>query len=112
MEIRTSQWASLVNWYREGLGVRSLFRVVDEGYALLAAGNARLAIIAHEDPGSATSRISLALEVPDLLAAVVRLQAMGIDVGSPRENPEGYDEITTTDPDGNQIRLFSWPLER
>jgi predicted enzyme related to lactoylglutathione lyase len=35
--------------------------------------------------------------------------AGGGDVTPPKGHPEGFREIVTTDPDGNQIRLFSWP---
>jgi hypothetical protein len=30
-------------------------------------------------------------------------------VDGPKEHPEGFRELITVDPDGNKIRLFSWP---
>jgi len=109
LELRTAQWAALVTWYREALGLRSLFRVVDDGYALLSAGGARLAILASSQPGGPTERLALAFEVSDLDTAAARLAAAGTQLELRRCNAEGYDEITTADPDGNQIRLFAWP---
>jgi hypothetical protein len=41
VELRTSQWGALVEWYRSVLGLMVLVRVVDDGYALLAAGDHR-----------------------------------------------------------------------
>ena len=38
VELRTARWAELVEWYRNVLGLRVLVRVVDDGYALFAAG--------------------------------------------------------------------------
>jgi hypothetical protein len=50
VEIRTPRWAELVDWYRGALGLRVLMRGVDDGYALLAAGETRIAIIARPAP--------------------------------------------------------------
>ena len=109
IELRTAQWENMVVWYRQALGLRSLFRVVDDGYALLAAGATRLALIASRDAGPATPRYSLAIEVPNLEEAEARLRASGTHDDPPRYNPEGYDELVTVDPDGNTVRIFSWP---
>lgn len=108
VELRTARWAELVEWYRAVIGLRVLVRVVDDGYALLAAGDTRLTIIAREDPGEASRRWSLGFEVAGLDAVRARLLQEGIDVPPPRANPEGFHEITVTDPDGNRLRLFTW----
>jgi catechol 2,3-dioxygenase-like lactoylglutathione lyase family enzyme len=109
IELRTARWAELVEWYRTTLALRVLVRVVDDGYALLAAGDVRLAILARPEPGAASRRWSLGFEVADLDEAARRLAAAGAD-GSPQSHPEGFRELVVTDPDGNRIRLFSWPL--
>ena len=66
VEIRTQNWAKLVEWYREVLGLRVLVRVIDDGYALLGAGETRIALVARDETDDATRRISLAFEVSDL----------------------------------------------
>ena len=38
-----------------------------------------------------------------------RLLEAGSQVTRPRDDPEGFQEIITSDPDGNTIRLFAWP---
>ena len=97
-----------MEWYRSVLGLRVLVRVVDDGYALLAAGDTRLAIIARPEPGEASRRWSLGFEVADLGAVHARLTEAGTDVIAPQDNPEGFRELTVTDPDGNRLRLFAW----
>ena len=108
VELRTARWGEFVEWYRSVLGLRVLVRVVDDGYALLAAGDTRLAIIARSAPGEASRRWSLGFEVADLGAVYARLVEAGTDVIAPQENPEGFRELTVSDPDGNRLRLFAW----
>lgn len=108
VELRTSRWGELVEWYRSVLGLRVLVRVVDDGYALLAAGDTRLAVVARPEPGEASRRWSLGFEVADLGAVHARLIEAEADVTSPQVNPEGFRELTVTDPDGNRLRLFAW----
>ena len=95
-----------------GLGLRVLVRVIDDGYALVEAGENRLALIARPDSGQASQRISLAFEVTDVHKVTARLRAAGAKVTHPSRDPEGLREASTTDPDGNRIRVFSWPGER
>lgn len=107
VELRTAAWGALVAWYRDVLGLKVLVRVVDDGYALLAAGDTRLAILARPAAGPASSRWSLGFEVSDLDAVHGRLAAAG-STATPTVHPEGFREIIATDPDGNRIRLFAW----
>lgn len=111
VEIRTARWAELVEWYRNILGLRVLVRVVDDGYALLAAGDTRLAIIARPDPGEPSRRWSLGFEVADLETLRGRLIEAGADVSPVHANDEGFREIMVSDPDGNRLRLFAWASE-
>lgn len=108
IELRSARWAELVEWYRTVLGLRVLVRVVDDGYALLAAGDVRLAILARPEPGEASRRWSLGFEVADVDETARRLAAAGTE-GAPRSHPEGFRELVVTDPDGNRLRLFTWP---
>lgn len=109
VELRTARWPELVAWYRDVLGLRVLVRVVDDSYALLEAGDTRLAILGRPEPGAASRRWSLGFEVADLDAAYGRLCAAGAGSGPPQTHPEGFRELVAADPDGNRVRLFSWP---
>jgi catechol 2,3-dioxygenase-like lactoylglutathione lyase family enzyme len=112
IELRTSRWEASVDLYRNILGLRVLVRVTDDGYALLDAGETRLALLSRELPGEASRRISLAFEVPDLNAVAERLKQHGTVFSAPKTDHEGLREINTVDPDGNRLRLFSWPRGR
>jgi catechol 2,3-dioxygenase-like lactoylglutathione lyase family enzyme len=109
VELRSSNWERLVDWYRTVLGLRVLVRVVDDGYALIEAGETRLAILKRPIPGEPSGRISLAFEVSDMGQVCQRLMDAGSSVRHPQNDPEGLRETTTLDPDGNRIRLFCWP---
>ncbi len=111
VELRTDNWDALVEWYREVLGLRVLVRVIDDGYALLEAGETRLALLARPS-GEPSKRVSLAFEVSDMRHILARLQAVGSSFSHPKRDQEGLREANTTDPDGNRIRLFSWPQGR
>ncbi|MFM9024985.1 MAG: VOC family protein, partial [Planctomycetaceae bacterium] len=54
-------------------------------------------------------RWSLGFEVADLEAVRERLVAAGGEVGAAAAHPEGFRELGVEDPDGNRIRLFTWP---
>ncbi len=105
VELRTSQWAELVAWYRDTLGLKVLLHVDDSRYALLDAGGSRLAIMGRPNPGEPSGRWSLGFETEDLDAVKLRL---GAAAGAPRTHAEGFRELVAVDPDGNHIRLFTW----
>ena len=109
VELRTSQWQEALDWYREALGLRVLVRQAEDGYALFEAGDTRLALIARESAGDASPRWSLGFEVDDLELAHKRLTAFGSEISRSGHSSEGFQELVTADPDGNTIRLFSWP---
>ncbi len=109
VELRTAQWEKSVRWYREALGLRVMVRVVDDGYALLEAGETRLALIARRTPGPASPRWSLGFEVDSLEQVIDRLVRFGSKVSKPERDPEGFRAVITHDPDGNTVRLFCWP---
>jgi len=109
VELRTDNWLVLVEWYREVLGLRVLVRMVDDGYALLEAGDNRIALLARSTPGEVSRRVSLAFEVSDVRQMTVKLKTSGAVVTHPERDPEGLREANTTDPDGNRIRIFTWP---
>ena len=108
VEIRSPRWEPLVAWYRDVLGLGVLLRVIDDRYALLAAGPARLVILGRDETAPESRRWSLAFEVTDLEAARGRLVAAGNTAHEPTTNPEGFRELVVADPDGNRVRLFAW----
>lgn len=108
VELRTDRFEAMVAWYRDVLGLRSLLRVIDDGYALLGAGAARIALVARTEPGPPSDRVSLAFEIVDLAKARERLAAAGAEIGTRPPSHEGFEELLTRDPDGNRIRLFAW----
>jgi catechol 2,3-dioxygenase-like lactoylglutathione lyase family enzyme len=112
IELRTANWPASVEWYRQALGLRVLVRVVDDGYALLEAGETRLALLARESAGEPSTRISFAFEVHDMTALIARLDRMGIVVKEAIDHPEQLREVNLCDPDGNRIRIFCWPNHR
>ncbi|MDO7678031.1 MAG: VOC family protein [Pirellulales bacterium] len=112
VELRTQQWPTMVEWYRCVLGLRVLVRVVDDGYALLAAGDTRLALLQRPDADQSSRRWSLGFEVADLESIQARLIEAGTEIVKIKENPEGFRELVATDPDGNRIRLFVWSAGR
>lgn len=111
VELRTTRWAELVEWYRGALGLRVLVRVVDDAYALIEAGDTRLAILGRPTVDAPSGRWSLGFEVADLDALHARLAASGMDVAAPTTHHEGFRELVVRDPDGNRIRLFAWSHE-
>jgi catechol 2,3-dioxygenase-like lactoylglutathione lyase family enzyme len=111
VELRTANWEQAVEWYRQVLGLRVLVRVTDDGYALLEAGETRIALLARSATGEPSARISLAFEVRDLRDVIGRLKQVG-EACETIANSEGLRELNITDPDGNRIRLFSWPKGR
>ena len=112
VEIRTTHWAELVAWYRDRVGLEVLLRVVDDRYALLAAGSARLAILGRDAVDPVSRRWSLAFEVDDLESTRTALAAAGVAAPAATANPEGFREFVIADPDGNRIRLFAWNHDR
>ncbi len=108
IELRSSRWRELVEWYRNVLGLRVLIRAVDDGYALLQAGSARLAILDRPEAAPASTRWSMGFEVADLSGCRDRLRSAGAELHEPPPGHEGFSEIVTRDPDGNRVRLFAW----
>ena len=109
VELRTEQWEAAVKWYRETLGLRVLVRVPEDGYALFEAGETRLSLLARRSSGEASPRWSLGFEVDNLQLVTQRLLTAGSPITRPRDNAEGFQEVITSDPDGNTISLFAWP---
>lgn len=109
VELCTPCWPQMLAWYRNVLGARGLVRIEEDGYALLAVGGTRLALLARADSDPPTPRWRLSFEVSDLQPFVDRLRETGTRFESPNVNEELLVQVQCWDPDGNSIRLFSWP---
>ena len=100
----------MVQWYREVLGLRVLVRVIDDGYALVEAGDTRIALLARPIGGA---RLRGGSAWPSRSATCPRSapawKRPDRSISHPKRDQEGLREANTTDPDGNWIRLFSWP---
>jgi catechol 2,3-dioxygenase-like lactoylglutathione lyase family enzyme len=125
MELRvaltTADYERLVRFYCDGLGIEPAALWANDGgrALLLELGRGTLEIFdeAHAeavDRIEAGERVSgpirLALQVPDLQAAMDRLLAKGaVLVHPPVVTPWGDHNVRLQDPDGMQITLFQAP---
>jgi catechol 2,3-dioxygenase-like lactoylglutathione lyase family enzyme len=119
--ITTEDFERLASFYRKGLGLepaqvwpedqgRAL--VLDMGKATLEVFDERQAQTVDEiEVGKRTSgKVRFALQVPDLEAAMERLQARGATlVHGPVVTPWGDRNVRFQDPDGMQITLYEAP---
>jgi catechol 2,3-dioxygenase-like lactoylglutathione lyase family enzyme len=116
--LTTSQYERLVEFYCAGLGLEPAARweeaagqglMLEMGRASLEIFNpAYAAIIDNIETGFRTSGpVRLALEVPDLAAALERLVSRGaVVVNRPVVAPWGDTNARVQDPDGMQITVF------
>lgn len=116
--ITTEDYQRLVRFYCDVLGSEPAASFSNDGgrAILLEMGNATLelfdeaqaqAIDRIEAGQRLSGRMRLALQVPDLDAAMQRLQAHGIlPLHSPVDTPWGDRNVRFQDPDGMQITLF------
>ena len=108
VEIQVADLARSVAWFVAALGLRVVLDDPPGRFALLEAGPVRLALKGG-GPGGDRDAIRLVFRVADVDAERARLLALGVVVGEPITNPaEGYRAVRLADPDGTQIRLFSW----
>jgi predicted enzyme related to lactoylglutathione lyase len=108
-ELHVSDWAATVAWYVDVLGLRLLRADEPHQFALLAAGNGRLALKGATDPGSRTAGVRLVFLVADVDAEHARLHESGVEASPPADHPrEPYRETRLADPEGTPITLFAW----
>ena len=110
VEIRTAQWQPMILWYTSALNMKAAVRSAEDGYALLAGRGWRLSLLElQEEEPRDHSAISLALVVENLTAARERVENFLMEPSAPIEtSEEGFLQWTTTDPDGNRIKLFQF----
>jgi predicted enzyme related to lactoylglutathione lyase len=108
--VRARDWAGMVRYYRECLGLEQRFADETSQYAMFDAGPIRLAVegpampALARDPGAGA--LVLNFEVPDLAEAVRALRENAAQVlGEVRHRP-GYSYATVRDPEGNQHIVY------
>ncbi len=113
VELSVSDWPRLLTWYRDVVGLQEVVCVPGDGFALLAAGSAGVALKrSAESPVEDTARCRLVFEVADLDADLARLAAAGVAFeGPPKASPEGYRIVHFRDPEDNPLSLFEWIKE-
>jgi predicted enzyme related to lactoylglutathione lyase len=107
-EIKVTQWADLVRWYVDVLGLPLVLEDAPLQYALLEAGPGRLALKGGSATGLARDAVRLVFEVADVDAERDRLVGLGVTVSAPEDSAEGYRAIRLSDPEGTPLTLFSW----
>lgn len=111
VELRTGNWAEVVTWYRDVVGLRVAVRMTGRQYALLTGREGRLAVLGRPDLADDGRRWNLVFETSDLDAVRRRLVVAGSPIEQQPVEFENYQDLVTTDPDGNRVRFFKWPGE-
>jgi predicted enzyme related to lactoylglutathione lyase len=121
--LTTQDYDRLVQFYCAGLGLepsqvwnngQGKGLVIDMGAASLELFDETQARIVDqiETGRTISSPVRFALQVPDLKAAIQRLQAAGANqVSDPVVTPWGDYNVRFQDPDGMQVTLFQKPAE-
>lgn len=109
--VRVARWETTVRWYIDVLGLEPVLLDACNEFALLSAGNGRVALQGTADMRtvSGAGRVRLVFQVDDLDRARQRLIDLGMSVDAPFENlEEGYRELRIQGPEGLSLRLFAW----
>jgi predicted enzyme related to lactoylglutathione lyase len=106
LELTVADWPAALAWYTTQFGLEVVLRVDADQFALLQAGQGRIALRAgRPQPGT----VLLAFEVDDLPRELDRLAAAGIRPAAPlKGSAEGYRRAIVQDPDGYRLCLFDW----
>jgi hypothetical protein len=109
--VKVMNWATIVPWYIDTLGLVPVLIDADHEFACLAAGNGRIGLkgVSEARPAHLWVKVRLVFQVPDVDLARQRLVEKGIEVSAPMDShDEGYREVRLHDPDGNSLTLFTW----
>ena len=92
-------------WYGAVLGLGEAMRDEANGFVLLTAGTARLAL----KTGEPTAGPLLAFEVADLDEWLAHARRCGVALeGDAKTSAEGYRCVALRDLDGYAVRVFAW----
>ncbi|MCC9607020.1 VOC family protein [Blastopirellula sp. JC732] len=107
VEIRTAEFETMLEWYKNVLQLKVGIRQQEEGYALLVGDGYRIALLSRDDAIQGQAIVSLAIEVDDFDVWRESLNSKSVPLVA-QENREGFRELKLTDPDGNRVKLFAW----
>jgi predicted enzyme related to lactoylglutathione lyase len=108
--LRVENWADVVRYYGDVLGLKRKFSDDPNEYAMFEAGPVRIAIEgpakpAHRREGKAAGTM-LNFQVEDLEAAFKQLKATGAKLVTDIRHGPGYDYVAVGDPEGNEHIVF------
>jgi predicted enzyme related to lactoylglutathione lyase len=108
--VRVQDWAGMVRYYRDCLGLQQRFADEASEYAMFDAGPIRLAVEGPAMPAlpreQGAGALVLNFEVPDLGEALRALRGNEAQVqGEVRHGP-GYTYAAVCDPEGNQHIVY------
>ncbi|MGY1772624.1 VOC family protein [Blastococcus sp. SYSU D00813] len=105
----TADLDRLVRFYAGVAGAEVTDRQPPEGpvfYQGLRIGDADLGVVAEADAPVEPGRVLLSIEVPDVDAALARVEQLGgATQGPPNDMPWGQRVAHVRDPDGNAVNL-------
>ncbi len=108
VEIKVSDWSETVTWFVDTLGLLLVLRDNANQFALLQAGDGRLAI-KESKPSEELSHDRLVFQVADVDLEKIRLQKLGVEVSEPLDNlQEQYRELRLSCFGKIPISLFCW----
>jgi predicted enzyme related to lactoylglutathione lyase len=109
--LKVQDWAAMIAWYRDVLGLHA--QVLDEpnGYAIFEVGSVRMAVekggVASTFPkGAGQNPVNINFRTDDLEAGVSELRKKGVGVLTPVRSGSGYNYVMFVDPEGNQYVLY------
>ncbi len=112
--IVTHDLERLARFYTGVAGATEISRTPDDGptfYLGLQVGDSELGIVADGSiEGAPAARVLISIEVPDVDAALARVEALGGQAPAPANDmPWGQRVAHVTDPDGNAVNLTTTP---
>jgi predicted enzyme related to lactoylglutathione lyase len=109
--VRVTEWATIVPWYIDTLGMVPILIDAEHEFALLAAGDGRLGFKGLKSNRTVHERtkVRFVFQVADVDRERQRLAALGVVVSAPFDNrDEGFREVRLHDPEGNSLTMFAW----
>jgi predicted enzyme related to lactoylglutathione lyase len=108
--LRVDDWAQMVTYYRDQIGLAMKFADEDNQYAMFDTGPVRLAIEGSLRPAFAKRPgrpgVMVNFQVDDLVCSVEGLRDRSVELLTDARHGPGYDYVAMTDPEGNEHIVF------
>jgi predicted enzyme related to lactoylglutathione lyase len=108
--VRTLNWAEMVRYYSETLGLKRKFSDSANEYAMFEAGSIRIAIEGPVKPAyrrvNGAGATMMNFEVDNLETALEELRGRGAQVLTEVRQGPGYDYVAVSDPEGNEHIVY------